>query len=631
MRKPLLLLIMLCILLCGCQPDSASDSITAITDPILTEATHAESVVPVSEPITEAPAEPVLPEDTQLWGLDLSGMTEKDALHYLEDIIACYKLTVQISGAVFQFSAEDLQLSMSQPAFTAWLSDHNSTQLLSYNLDFAISKIRDAFSQSVRNASISYNANAGRFVTVKERNGLRVDTTQARLALEQAVSTLTPATETSVATTSIAPSITINDTRIPAALEAANKYLNLSLSYTFEAPSISKAVETLSRSTLASFVDISSDFVVSVDTDAVRQFAAGMASKHGGSKRKGTFISTYGATTIRTVEFYGAVVDQDALCDDLIHCLNEQLSGQRTAIYLAAETANKPYGGNYVEIDLTNQMLWVYRNGHAVVSTPIVSGDVTSGAWTGGGVFSIYEKDTSCWLVGSSFRQYVDYWIAFNGNIGIHDASWRTEFGGSIYQYNGSHGCINLPVGIVGQVYQNVSVGMKVIVFGGKSYVGALTQEFTGTTSYVLEPQSPAFRLDVTPKYRDTKITYSSANPNVATVNDRGLVTIKGVGSTTITVTSQKLGPLKNASFTVTITVTEPVTEPVTTVPVTEPMTSIPVTEPEPETTATEPPLTEPVTEPATEPEITVPEITVPEITIPMTEPPTVPDTTEAS
>lgn len=620
MRKPLLLLIMICVLLCGCKQGSASGSIAATTDPILTEVTDTESVVPVSEPVTEAPTEPVLPEGTQLFGLELSGMTENDALHYLEETIACYELTVQISGAVFQFSAEDLKLSLSQPGFDAWLSGHDNTQILSYDLDFALSKIRDAFSQSVRNAGISYNANAGRFVTVKERSGLRVDTTQARLALEQAVNTLTPSTEASVATTSIAPSVTINDTRIPTALDAANKYLNLSLSYTFEAPGISKAVETLSRSTLASFVDISSDFVVSVDTDAVRQFAAGMASKHGGNRRTGTFISTYGAATIRTVEFYGAVLDQNALCDDLIYCLNGHLSGQRTAIYMAAETANKPYGGNYVEIDLGNQMLWVYRNGYAVVSTPIVSGDVSSGAWTGGGVFSIYEKDTSCWLVGSTFRDYVDYWIAFNGNIGIHDASWRTEFGGSIYQYNGSHGCINLPVSIAGQVYQNVSVGMKVIVFGGKSYVGALTQEFTGTTSYALDLQAPPFQLDTAPKYRDTKITYTSADPKVATVNDRGVVTVTGIGSTTITVTSQKLGPLKGASFTVAITVTEPVTEPVTTVPFTEPVTTVPVTEPEP--TATEPPVTEPVTESET---------TVPETTIPMTEPPTEPDTTEVN
>ena len=36
--------------------------------------------------------------------------------------------------------------------------------------------------------------------------------------------------------------------------------------------------------------------------------------------------------------------------------------------------------------------------------------------------------------------------MPFNGGIGFHDASWRSKFGGTIYQYSGSHGCINLPV-----------------------------------------------------------------------------------------------------------------------------------------------------------------------------------------
>ena len=36
--------------------------------------------------------------------------------------------------------------------------------------------------------------------------------------------------------------------------------------------------------------------------------------------------------------------------------------------------------------------------------------------------------------------------MPFSGNVaGIHDAVWRTEFGGNLYQLEGSHGCVNLP------------------------------------------------------------------------------------------------------------------------------------------------------------------------------------------
>ena len=39
----------------------------------------------------------------------------------------------------------------------------------------------------------------------------------------------------------------------------------------------------------------------------------------------------------------------------------------------------------------------------------------------------------------------VTYWMPFNGGIGFHDATWRGCFGGQIYIWSGSHGCVNMP------------------------------------------------------------------------------------------------------------------------------------------------------------------------------------------
>ena len=51
------------------------------------------------------------------------------------------------------------------------------------------------------------------------------------------------------------------------------------------------------------------------------------------------------------------------------------------------------------------------------------------------------------------------------GNIGIHDASWRSKYGGTIYQTNGSHGCINTPRDAMVQLYESVEVGTPVVMF----------------------------------------------------------------------------------------------------------------------------------------------------------------------
>ncbi|MDE6937534.1 MAG: L,D-transpeptidase, partial [Lachnospiraceae bacterium] len=47
--------------------------------------------------------------------------------------------------------------------------------------------------------------------------------------------------------------------------------------------------------------------------------------------------------------------------------------------------------------------------------------------------------------------------------IGFHDASWQASFGGQRYRTHGSHGCVNLPTSVAGQLYELLMDGMPVI------------------------------------------------------------------------------------------------------------------------------------------------------------------------
>ena len=49
--------------------------------------------------------------------------------------------------------------------------------------------------------------------------------------------------------------------------------------------------------------------------------------------------------------------------------------------------------------------------------------------------------------------------------MGLHDATWRSNFGGTIYLSNGSHGCINVPPSVMGNLYGKTFNGMPVIVY----------------------------------------------------------------------------------------------------------------------------------------------------------------------
>ena len=58
----------------------------------------------------------------------------------------------------------------------------------------------------------------------------------------------------------------------------------------------------------------------------------------------------------------------------------------------------------------------------------------------------------------------VSYWMPFINNlVALHDSA-RSSFGGSIYQWNGSHGCVNLPLDKAESLYGLVKVGDVVVV-----------------------------------------------------------------------------------------------------------------------------------------------------------------------
>ena len=68
-------------------------------------------------------------------------------------------------------------------------------------------------------------------------------------------------------------------------------------------------------------------------------------------------------------------------------------------------------------------------------------------------------------LRGPNYASFVNFWVPVRGSIGIHDAPWRSEYGGEIYKTNGSHGCINTPYEEMEKIYDHVEIGTPVVMF----------------------------------------------------------------------------------------------------------------------------------------------------------------------
>ena len=120
----------------------------------------------------------------------------------------------------------------------------------------------------------------------------------------------------------------------------------------------------------------------------------------------------------------------------------------------------------YVELDITRQMVWMYRNGECILETPCVTGNLKTKHGTPTGIYHLTYKTTSAILRGRDYASYVDYWMPFNKGIGFHDASWRKGvFGGEIYKTSGSHGCVNMHRQAAKTLYQNITSDIPIIIY----------------------------------------------------------------------------------------------------------------------------------------------------------------------
>ena len=114
----------------------------------------------------------------------------------------------------------------------------------------------------------------------------------------------------------------------------------------------------------------------------------------------------------------------------------------------------------FVVVDLSDQLLKFYQNGKCSFKSRTVTGlsGYENAVNTRKGIYKIGYKSTNMYFKDSDV--YSNYWMQFDGGIGLHDAdNWRDSYG-----YRGSHGCVNIPLTVAYRLYNSIGVGTKVIV-----------------------------------------------------------------------------------------------------------------------------------------------------------------------
>lgn len=291
--------------------------------------------------------------------------------------------------------------------------------------------------------------------------GTTIDENVLKEAVKNAVTVLTETLVLEDAGCYKDPVVLDDDANLLSEIGQMNQYVATTINYDFGEKS-----EVLDGETIHNWLTAENG-AVTIDKEAVEEYVKELGKKYNTAYQPKEFKTSYGPTVTISTGFYGWRIDREAETEQIIEDLKTGGTINREPVY--AQTANshgeKDYGNSYVEINLTAQHLFVYKDGALVVESDFVSGNVSKGHDTPTGAYGLTYKTTDAVLRGQDYETPVKYWMPFAGDVGMHDATWRKTFGGSIYKTNGSHGCINLPLSVAEKIYNTIDKGYAVMVY----------------------------------------------------------------------------------------------------------------------------------------------------------------------
>ena len=226
--------------------------------------------------------------------------------------------------------------------------------------------------------------------------------------------------------------------------------------------------ETLTSHDLASILDLEADGTITIDEKVLAETISKWATKY--NQYDAPFIFDSWVKGVIQIDFVTCnyLIDAQSVMEQIRAQLLTMESGEIDADAVCYDTNGKPFslGDSYVEVDFDNQQMTYIKDGRLVVNTNIVTGAL-NGHQTPTGLYEAHGKEHDVWLKGDDYLVFVKYWVSVVGDlIGLHDASWRSNFGASFYVYGGSHGCVNTPEEAMVWIWNLIEDGTPVIMHG---------------------------------------------------------------------------------------------------------------------------------------------------------------------
>ena len=425
---------------------------------------------------------------TKINGIDFSLKNVSQVEAYMEQQVKDYVLTLEESdGDREEINGSDISLEYvpgdelkklvkEQDNFLWITSLWNHPEIeaevgVKYDADALAAIISNLECMKEENQTVSVDAHPefqnDQFVVVPEVVGTQINIEVFSEKVEEAINGFQPTLDLYETGCYILPRFLSDSEEVIAAKDAMNSYLGANITYDFN-----PYTEVVDASVISQWVSVDADMNVTFDEGAVRAYVQSLADKYDTKGKPRNFTTATG--NVVTVEggSYGWKIDQEAEYNALIANIQngETVTREPNYVSRAASHEGNDVGSTYAEVDLTAQQMYFIQDGQVVLQSGVVTGNPNRGNGTPQGVYTLAYKALDQTLRGTKkpdgtyeYETPVKYWMPFNGGIGFHDATWQSSFGGSRYLTNGSHGCVNLPYDVAGQLYNLISAGTPVV------------------------------------------------------------------------------------------------------------------------------------------------------------------------
>ena len=442
-------------------------------------------------------------EHATINGTDVSDLTAEEAKERLAASVENYTLTVKtregktetIRGEDIRYrlvADQEIQSFLDQQNAMAWLpkyfgSGDAYTMEVSTSYDKALLQHVEAKLDCLKTDEMTAPKDAhlalqaGQYVIIPEEEGNTLDIQKVDKALQEAVESGYTEVDLDASGCYATPAVRATDGSLKAQAAIMNKYSSVTVTYDMGGG----VTEVLDAATTAGRFSLTEDGQPVIDRSAVSAWVNALADRYDTIGKSEPFVTSRGETVYVTAQTYGWQMNREAETEALYNQLMLGESATRTPVWYesAGSRGDNDLGNTYVEIDYTNQRLWFYKDGALLVETAVVTGNVSAGNASPEGIFCLVGKSEHETLKGEGYSTPVDYWMPFYGGVGIHDAdSWRSVYGGDIYQTSGSHGCINTPTAKVAVIYQNIEVGIPIVCYSSGINYGYAQETIDGAS-----------------------------------------------------------------------------------------------------------------------------------------------------